>query len=224
MRKVVLAAFGLAVASSAAWAADLGAPSRRGGPPPPPAAIYQPAFTWSGFYVGVQAGYGWGDTEATSDPFAQSFDYSTDGWLGGAHAGFNWQASSFVIGVETDLELADLTGDGIGTLGSSHSTEIEWLGSLRGRLGYAVDRTLFYATGGLAYGDVAISGPGYSYSDTRTGWTAGAGIEHAFAPNTTARIEYRYTDLGSGDFSDGGVTDDSDVTFSAIRAGLSWKF
>ena len=80
-------------------------------------------------------------------------------------------------------------------------------------------------TGGVAFGKVEANVPGVgSASDTRTGWTAGAGIEHAFAPNTTARIEYRYTDLGSGDFSDGGVTDDSDVTFSAVRAGLSWKF
>ncbi len=228
VKKILLAAFGLAVTSSAALAADLGGgPVRRGGPPPPPPpVVYQNGFSWSGFYVGVQGGYAWGDTEAFSSPPDQSYDYSTDGFLGGAHAGFNWQANRFVIGIETDIELADISGSGAGTLGSDHSTEIEWLGSLRARLGLAADRTLFYVTGGLAYGDVAIAGPGYDFTETRTGWTAGAGIEHAFAfmPNTTARIEYRYTDLGSSDFSEGGVTDDSDVTFSAVRAGLSWKF
>jgi outer membrane immunogenic protein len=169
----------------------------------------------------VQTGYAWGDTDATSFAgLGDTYSYDTDGWLGGVHLGYNWQATNFVIGVETDIELADLSGSGIGTFGSVHSTDIDWIGSLRGRLGYALDRTLIYATGGLAYGDVAIAGPGYSDSETRTGWTVGAGIEHAFAPNTTARIEYRYTDLGSGDLG----FDDSDVTFSAIRAGLSWKF
>jgi outer membrane immunogenic protein len=169
----------------------------------------------------VQAGYAWGDTDATSFAgLGDTYSYDTDGWLGGVHLGYNWQATNFVIGVETDIELADLSGSGSGTFGSVHSTDIDWIGSLRGRLGYALDRTLIYATGGLAYGDVAIAGPGYSDSETRTGWTVGAGIEHAFAPNTTARIEYRYTDLGSGDLG----FDDSDVTFSAIRAGLSWKF
>jgi outer membrane immunogenic protein len=175
----------------------------------------------------VQGGFVWGDTEARSGPLAgfdQAYAYDTDGWLGGVHAGFNWQANRLVIGLETDLELADVSGSGVDTLGSAHTTDIDWLGSLRARFGIAADRTLFYLTGGLAYGDVAIAGPGYSYSSTRTGWTLGGGIEHAFAPNTTARLEYRYTDLGSEDFSSAGAIDESDVTFSAVRAGVSWKF
>jgi outer membrane immunogenic protein len=226
MRNVLLAALGLSMLAPAAWAADLGPPPRRGAAPPPP-VLYQPTFTWSGFYLGAQLGYGWGDTEASSGPlpgFNQSYAYSPDGWLGGVHAGYNWQASNLVIGLETDIELADISGSGVGTLGSGHTTDIDWVGSFRGRFGFAADRTLFYLTGGLAYGDVAIAGPGYGYSSTRTGWTLGGGLEHAFLPNTTARLEYRYTDLGSDDFSSPGAIDSSDVTFSAVRAGLSWKF
>jgi len=221
VRKIALAALGVALVSpSAAFGADLGPPPRPGAAPPPP-PIYQPVFSWSGLYVGAQIGYGWGDTDATS--FAgptETYSYDTDGWLGGVHAGFNWQANALVIGLETDIELADVSGSGIGSLGSRHSTAIDWLGSLRGRIGLAAGRTLFYATGGLAYGDVSVSGPGYSDTETHAGWTAGAGIEHAFSPTTTARIEYRYTDLGSNDLT----IDESDVTFSAVRLGLSFKF
>ena len=239
MRKVFLAGLGLACVSSAAVAADLGPYGRRSmKDTPPPAAYYQSPFSWTGFYLGAQAGYGWGTTDASSGPFGgpftQGYSYDTSGFLGGVHAGFNWQASQLVIGVETDLEASGMDGSGLGTLGFSHQTSIDWLGSLRGRVGVLMTpQTLLYLTGGLAYGGVSIdkaAGAGAatfaSYSDWRTGWTLGGGLEHAFSPGMTARIEYRYTDLGTVDFSSIGSNsiDRSDVSHSAVRAGLSFRF
>lgn len=220
-----------------AHAADLGPNRGRQTWNAPQSSYYPEAFRWSGFYAGVQAGYGWGSTTATSTTIApyswQSFDYGTSGGVGGVHAGFNWQSQRFVMGVETDLELSGISGSGLGTLGGGHITNVDWLGSLRGRLGYSMGQTLFYLTGGLAYGGVSVdrsAGAGFTpfigESAWKTGWTLGGGIEHAFTHNISARIEYRYTDLGQISYTNfpSNLSDTSDVTHSAVRAGLSFKF
>ena len=230
IRTLLPAALASVAMAVSAEAADLGPNGARSSWGPPPAAYYPAAFRWSGFYLGLQAGYGWGSTDATSSFLfpgtQQSFSYDLTGAVGGVHAGFNWQANSFVIGLETDIEASGIEGSGVGALGLGHATSIDWLGSLRGRLGYAAGNTLFYVTGGLAYGDVSVATPFIAASEWRTGWTAGAGIEHAFRPNITARLEYRYTDLGSVSYANGfaGVGESSDVTHSAVRAGLSFRF
>lgn len=228
----------LAISSFSGFAqsADLGPYDRRPDWRSPQPAYYPQAFRWSGFYAGIQAGYGWGNTDAVSTSVGgvqQSFSYSTTGAIGGVHAGYNWQVNSIVFGVETDLEASGMNGSGVGTLGAGHVTNIDWLGSFRGRLGFTTGNTLFYTTGGLAYGGISVDrsfGAGFTpftgASDWKTGWTLGAGIEHAFSPNITARIEYRYTDLGRFDYtsSAAGFTNSSDITSSAVRAGLSFKF
>lgn len=201
-----------------------------------PPANY-PAFRWSGFYAGLQAGYGWGGTDATSTTLTtnvqEAFSYNTSGGVGGAHVGYNWQVNNIVLGLETDLELSGIGGSSIGTLGGGHITNIDWLGSLRGRLGYAAGNTLFYLTGGLAYGGVSVdrswgaaTTPFVGASAWKTGWTAGAGIEHAFTPNLSLRLEYRYTDLGVINYTSlpANLNDSSDISHSAVRAGLSFKF
>lgn len=222
-------ALALLATTTSGVAADLGPYGARKSTKDFGAPSYAPAFSWSGFYLGLQAGYGWGTTEASTGTVAnlnQAYSYDSAGALGGVHAGFNWQAQQLVLGIETDLELSGLDGSGLGTQGSRHSSAIDWTGSFRGRAGFAADRTLFYLTGGLAYGDIAATGPDFTTSDWRTGWTLGGGIEHAFGQNWTARLEYRYTDLGSDKFSSTGINraESNDVSFSAIRAGLSWKF
>jgi outer membrane immunogenic protein len=227
----------VALAATAASAADLGPYDGRQTWRAPGAAYYPPAFRWTGFYAGVQAGYAWGDSNAsltTLAPFAfESFGYSTSGAIGGVHAGYNWQSGNFVFGIETDLELSGIEGSGRGSLGGAHATSIDWMGSLRARAGFTMGNTLLYLTGGLAYGDVsvdrssgALATPMMGKSDWQTGWTLGGGIEHAFTPNISARVEYRYTDLGGATFTSllGGGTDTTDVTHSAVRAGLSFKF
>jgi outer membrane immunogenic protein len=222
--------------ATASDAADLG-PYRGRQQWNAPAAYYPQAFRWSGFYAGLQGGYGWGGTDATSITLGagsgQSFSYSTSGAVGGVHAGYNWQSGSFVMGLETDLELSGIDGSGIGNFGGVHITNIDWLGSLRARAGIAAGSTLFYLTGGLAYGGISVdrtAGVGFvpftGDSQWKTGWTLGGGIEHAFTPNISARIEYRYTDFGQITYTSpsAGITDTSDVTHSAVRAGLSFKF
>lgn len=230
MRKIMAATVaGLTVLSSAASAADLGpyrGTSMKDAPPP---MAYARPFSWTGLYVGAQVGYGWGTTDAKSGPltgYNQTYSYDTDGWLGGVHAGYNWQTQNLVYGIETDIEATGISGTGVGSLGLGHNTDISWIGSTRGRLGIAYDRTLFYATAGLAYGDVKIDKGFASYSDVRTGWTVGAGVEHAISDRTTLRLEYRYTDLGSSSATIPAVNsiDKSSTDFHAIRAGVSFKF
>ncbi len=233
MKKIALAvAAATLLASGAASAADLAArPYTKA--PAPMAAVYN----WTGFYIGAQVGGIWGHTDAVSGPFPgafnQTYSYDLSGVTGGGHIGYNWQASNWVFGLEGDAEATSVRDSGIGTLGFFHQTKINWLASARARLGYAAGNTLLYVTGGAAFGDVEISkalAPGLVpfavYSDTRTGWTVGAGVEHMFTPNWTARAEYRYTDLGSTTFSSVPLNtqDRADITFHAVRAGVSYKF
>lgn len=219
-----------------AQSADLGPHGRNGYRAPQP-ATYPQAFRWTGFYAGLQAGYGWGGTDAVSTALsngqAEAFSYNTSGAVGGVHAGYNWQSGNFVLGVETDLELSGIGGSGIGTGSGGHVTNIDWLGSLRGRAGLVSGNTLFYLTGGLAYGGISVdrsAGAGFTpfigASDWKTGWTLGGGIEHAFTQNISLRLEYRYTDLGQITYTNpaSNLSDTSDISHSAVRAGLSFKF
>lgn len=191
------------------------------------------AYDWSGPYVGLQAGYGWKESQ---DPniVGKDFDYresqslDPDGAIGGAHFGYLFQSDSFVYGLESDLEFANMKDEmkmSATCCGYSNSYEIgelekkiDWLGSLRLRAGYAMDEVLFYATGGLAVGGVKLdanfNGPEVpdvyfdeTQKSTEWGWTLGAGLEYAFTDALSARIEYRYTDLSDIDINlrgDGG--------------------
>lgn len=218
------------------------------------ADIVEPAaFDWTGPYIGLQGGYAWGSNDlsanstdsgeititdtATIDGDDGSFDL--DGFIGGGHAGMNWQMDSLLLGIEGDIEYADLSdkvdilsADGRGGLVGQDEVELNWLGSLRLRAGFAADRALFYATGGLAVGGAkltASSEDGDEFADeneTRWGWTIGGGLEYAFTDDLSGRVEYRYTDLGSINVRDEGenVDDEADLVFHAVRAGLSWHF
>jgi len=138
---------------------------------PQPAYTPAQAWSWTGGYAGLIGGYGWGTVTG-------------NGWIGGAYAGYNLQTNqNLVIGVEGDLVATSKSGN-------------PWDGTFRGRVGYAWDRNLAYGTAGVAVGGVSSGG-----GSTRTGWTAGLGLERAFASNVTGRVEYRYTDLGSGNTS-----------------------
>ena len=228
MRKYLLAGAAVAAFSVGAQAADL--PSR--GVAPAPAPIYAaPIFTWTGFYVGLNAGYGFGGNKnvtiggsplitgsqlAGSVPFALGKE--RDGFIGGAQIGYNWQAGSFVYGLEADFQGADIKKSasacdpvgGCASVLTSVSTKLDWLGTVRARFGFAAfDRTLLYVTGGLAVGSSKLSGninefagAGNQFiasasSNARAGYTIGAGAEYAFSQNWSAKLEYLYYDLGS---------------------------
>lgn len=238
LRRLLPATLVVAATASGAVAADLG-PYDNGRQTwrAPRAAYYPPALRWSGFYAGVQAGYGWGTTDATSTALSsmgtEAFNYSTSGAIGGLHAGYNWQFNQFVLGLETDLESSGVKGSGIGTFSSGHSTSIDWMGSLRARAGFTTGNTLLYVTGGLAYGGVTVDRSAgaafkpFAGDDAwKTGWTLGAGVEHAFTRNISARLEYRYTDLGTVTYTNlpANLNDTSSISNSAVRAGLSFKF
>lgn len=192
-------------------------------------------FDWSGIYAGAQVGYAFGNADHQFSNGAPSGDSKPDGLLGGAHFGVLLQNGQLVFGVEGDIEYADVSGEFNNTLrDSAGSTEIGLQGSVRARVGYAMDRFLPYVTGGLAIADVdhgggpAHSGPCCGYSETAIGWTIGAGAGYAVTDSISARLEYRYTDYGS---KSGGLSPTfpsvkmtTDLQTHAIRAGVSFHF
>ncbi|ANY77062.1 hypothetical protein BB934_01545 [Microvirga ossetica] len=211
MKKILLSSVALLGLATGAMAADL--PSRAA-PAPMIAAV--PVFTWTGFYVGVNAGYGWNANDSITVG-GLTFDLDDEGgFVGGAQAGYNYQIGSFVVGLEGDIQYADFGGDdrfdfdGDGILDDDFNTS-DWFGTVRARAGVAFDRALIYATGGFAFADNA------------TGWTVGGGLEYAFTNNLSAKIEGLYVNLDQDD-NFPGLDLDNDAEFGVVRAGLNFRF
>jgi outer membrane immunogenic protein len=223
MRRVLLTSISLlALSVASATAADLprAAPAYK-------APVAAPVFNWTGGYIGINGGYGWG----TSDWGFFGADAKPSGGLVGLTLGYNWQGigSPWVFGLEGDINWSDMKGS-FANLVCPIGCEIknEWFGTVRGRVGYAVDRLMPYVTGGLAFGEVkaSINGIGTT-SDTNFGWVVGAGLEGALAPNWTAKIEYLYMDLGNtncGVLLCGPLANDIDFRANIVRAGVNYKF
>jgi len=229
MRVILFAAVALYSLAGAAMAADLS--SRRA--PPPAAYVPPPAlFGWSGFYVGLDIGYAWQNARAVNWTFGPAplvLSPNPKGVIGGGFLGYNYQLGAIVLGVEGDIEASGVSASG--PFGAKLSQNIR--GSARGRLGYALDRALFYATGGVTIGDVTFSAPLFpfpivaSVSATRAGWNVGGGLEFAFTPNWTGRLEYRYSDLGTASFAAPAVfvpANSVRIQDNAVRAGVAYKF
>jgi outer membrane immunogenic protein len=228
MRRVLLlmsAAALIAGAPAAALAADI---ARR--PAPPPVAVKAPplpVFDWSGFYVGVHGGYAWGDASINYPGFPSN-KFDANGWLLGGLVGVNYQVGQTVFGVEADINWADINGGTTCVPVGACEVSNSWLGTARARLGYAIDRFMPYVTGGVAFGDVEANVPGFGRaSDTRVGWTAGVGVEYAFAPNWSWKTEYLFVDLGKFDCGlPCGVGSPTNVKFDThiVRTGVNVKF
>jgi outer membrane immunogenic protein len=271
MKKVWVACVGLAMfGGSSALAADMAVKAR-----PMPAPIYD----WTGFYLGVSGGGIWSDPDITVDvsgpagpnstpaqnAIARSLGDRSVSWLAGVQAGYNYQmANKLLLGIEADISGTDLgTSQSITNLtpfiGRSRkdittmgSERLDWLGTVRGRVGYTgVDNLLVFVTGGLAYGGEKAtlgvsSAAGFgagpvpfnlvaSDSSVRVGWTVGAGAEvrlASFGPNWSVKGEYLYYDLGSDGLTvthtlvpPPGFTASSDNNFrgSLLRVGLNYK-
>jgi outer membrane immunogenic protein len=219
----------LAVAmASPSSAADLRAPLYKAPPPP----ILVAPFSWSGFYVGANAGYAWGKADLSSP--AGSFTTDTQhGYLAGITLGYNLQTGVWVWGVEGDVDYAWIKGNAVNTVGvgcaGGGGCDIKntFFATARGRIGYAWDRFLPYLTGGAAFGNSKISAPsGDSSTKTNIGWTVGAGLEYAFLGNWSAKAEYLYADLGNGtcDASICGVGVDYKIKTNIVRAGVNYRF
>ena len=267
-KKIALAAALAASFAGSALAADL--PSKK----VPVAA--PPVMSWTGFYVGANAGGAWsgnnsgnlqvyGGTPALSViPVGRQVSNSYGGFLGGGQVGYNYQLmQSFVIGAEADIQgmagsagTANFTGassaNGVTytTIGKT-SSNLQYIGTVRGRVGYLVMPTLLaYGTAGFAYGGVSSNvwlatggtdssggGGSLSYSNTQAGWTAGGGLEWMFLPNWSAKAEYLYYSLSNG-YASTGVTDTTSgsgywgygvgasrsYNGNIVRAGVNYHF
>jgi outer membrane immunogenic protein len=293
MKKILLAgSFAAAVAfSGAANAADMPVKAVYKAP------IAVATWSWDGWYVGAHVGYSWGKWDSTcafstqcfvSSPgsfsaatpagnlaavaafnasFTNTASPAVNGWVGGVHAGRNWQFHpNWVVGGEVDFDVTGerraqdaavsvsvIVGDSRLTLTQAIANEwkFNWFSTARGRLGWASDRSLFYATGGLAVGEVSYSttatstaiqttlggtvlaGPvtttlaALSQKQVRLGFAVGGGYERAFTDNIIGRIEYLYVDLGRHTFfanSVGGFDTDVRLRDHIVRGALSYKF
>jgi outer membrane immunogenic protein len=167
-------------------------------------------FNWTGFYIGGNAGWGWGSALGT-DP---------SGYIIGLQAGYNFQyASGLLAGVETDIAITGLEASN-----GTATVNLDYLGTVRGRLGYTMDRFLVYGTAGLAYGRGDVSVGGLSNKQTHFGWTIGAGVEAMIAPNITARLEYLYADLGRETYTTTLGPMRVGLDTSIVRMAMNYKF
>jgi outer membrane immunogenic protein len=192
----------------AANAADLRAPTYKA-----PAYVAPSAPSWTGFYVGLNAGYAFGDADWST--FAA--DPSPTGFLVGGTLGYNLQTGSWVWGIEGDMAWANID-DSVG----ARTSEIAWFGTARGRIGYAGWGSMMpYITAGAAFAGVENSIGPASTSETRVGWTAGVGLEYMVWTNWSMKFEYLYADLGTADAPGPSTVD---MNSHIIRAGLNYRF
>jgi outer membrane immunogenic protein len=177
---------------------------------------FAPAFSWTGGYIGIHGGYGWAEGDFVDSVGTTASD-DFDGGRLGAFVGYNWEMSSgFVAGIEGDVNYDWNDNDYAG--GFNAGTEFS--GSVRGRIGYAMDRTLIYAAGGWTATNGFVEGPGVDESETFHGWTVGAGVDYAFTDNMFGRLEYRYNDFGDKNVA--GINADFDQ--HVVNVGLAVKF
>ncbi len=224
MRGILLASAAAAVISAAslASAADLPRPLPQRMVTKAPPYVEQ-AFNWSGFYIGVNGGGGWG--HAWSD---LSGGMHTSGGVAGGTVGYNAQFGNWVLGFEGDVDWSDVGGSTSAAGCPGCSVQNNWLSTARGRVGYSVGHWLPYVTGGLAVGDVQASAPGFpGQTNTQVGWAAGAGVEYALSNNWSAKLEYLHVDLGRFDCNvNCGAAGTDNVSFhdNLVRGGINFRF
>jgi outer membrane immunogenic protein len=211
-----------------------------------------PVMSWAGPYIGLNAGAAWNHAEFSDDigslgssfafPVGSPFWSPTKaGFTIGGQAGYNWQTGNIVHGIEGDLNWADAKANAFfnpaGNL--TASTNLDWMGTVRGRLGVTYSQFLIYGTGGVAFahfsdawGYTALGGNAFVDNQIRVGWTAGGGVEYMLARNWTVRIEALYADFGTKSITvvnppgGGGSSYTSDFrhTVTTARAALNWKW
>ncbi|MBX9989720.1 outer membrane protein [Phreatobacter oligotrophus] len=218
MKLYAITAAALLGLASGAGAADLGSPRS-----PVAMAATAPAFNWTGFYLGGYLGGAWSTSRHDFSPFGTHGSVNQSGIIGGLTAGYNWQMNSLVLGLEADLGLSGLRN---ATTAFCCFTNQKWDSSLRGRAGFAVDRALFFVTGGLAVSGIQAGEPGFSVGNTvtRAGWTVGAGVEGALTPNWTVKAEYRYADYGRWVGYGGGLPHQVTLRSHSLRLGVNYLF
>jgi outer membrane immunogenic protein len=195
------------------------------------AAIY----TWTGFYIGGQAGAGLGHS-SWSDPVSGGTNLFTGGpgFVGGGQIGANYQWNVLVLGVEGDFNWAALKGNGSDFLGDTISTDTQWTSTVAARVGAAFNRLLIYGKGGAAFArdrstftDLAGNSAGNAF--TRTGWTAGAGLEYGITDDWSAKIEYDFLSFGAQPLNFTAVTpstyaSSATLNVQEVKAGVNFHF
>ena len=206
MKKIAIAVAALLMGSVSASAADLAARPYTKAPAPIVAA-----YNWSGFYVGLHAGY------ASSDPRfdfvtdghynnapGESFGFGVSGFMGGGHAGYNWQTSNIVFGLEGSISYTDLNRGGVISPffpgSDTFRTKQEWIATVTPRLGVTSGPVLFYVKGGVAFTELHTRIQDFAdyneRNDTKVGWTVGGGIEWMATSNWIVGVEGNYYDFG----------------------------
>lgn len=231
MRNFRLAALALPfVAVAPAQAADL--PNRGYAPPPAAVAPYAPpAFSWTGAYAGLNAGYGWGSLGNVGNA---TFG-KPSGFVVGGTLGYNHQFNQFVLGVEGDVNWTGMDSSSRTIVAPAstvvNTADVKWTGTLRARAGFALDRALLFVTGGYAgasvdtkFNDLTLA-VGGSESNWRNGWAVGGGIEYAFSRNISAKTEYLYSSFGSKTVFNGTpYVSRAELSTSLVRAGVNYRF
>ena len=221
---VIAASLATVILAPVAQAADLGGryKSMKDEPDYGP-----PRYLWTGLYLGAHAGYGWGTSRQTNTTtLVTTGDYDTDGFLGGGTIGYNFQSGQVVWGLETDISFSDVSGNSFVACAAGCTSSLDWLWTLRGRVGLDFNGWMPYVTGGLAVADgfVSTNGAGTS-SDTLTGWTIGGGLEVKLDRNWSVKAEYLFVDLGDmrNPVPGSPIRADFDE-LHIVRAGINYKF
>jgi outer membrane immunogenic protein len=195
-RIVLLAGVALAVltAANTANAADMSVPR--------PAMFFPPPFTWTGFYVGANLGGGWANGTLNDSFTGASLGNSSSGFVGGGQLGYNYQMGNFVLGAEWTIDGTSLNASRtVGALQGSANTN--WMTTVAARFGFAANNWLYYGKAGGGWANTSATltnlnnGAQVSASNTNSGWLVGAGVEWAFAPQWSTRIEYNYLGLNT---------------------------
>ena len=236
MKKFLLGTVAAVAMVTSASAADMAArPYTKA-----PMAVAQ-VLSWTGFYAGIQGGYGWGSSNEVfvgapnTAIFAGTQKYDTSGGFAGGDFGYNWQTGAMVLGLEGDYHWADISGrSGVinAGLGDTYFTKLRGFGDIKGRLGYAVGPALLFVSGGAAVGDLqhrydGVPGNVYVTNDTKWGYTVGAGVEYMFAQNWSGKLEYNYIDLGKSTIQYTAAPanrSEWNDTFHTIKAGINYHF
>jgi outer membrane immunogenic protein len=223
---LVAAALLSLVGVGAAAAADL--------PMKAPVMRVDPPFSWTGFYIGGYAGGLWGDkdwVEVVGPVPGGSIHPNYSGFIGGGQVGFNYQFDRWVFGIEGEWGGTNASGNTrcISSAAVTCGVELNWVAMLTGRVGFTVDRALIYAKGGGVWVQedypVAPGTPGaITLNNTRDGWTIGGGVEYAFTPNWSAKIEYNYLDLGTNRLNFAGAVEDITQRAHIAKIGLNYRF
>jgi outer membrane immunogenic protein len=241
MKNLFLVAASILAFSTTAHAADLPLPVKA----PVYAPLPEPVLTWAGSYIGILGGVarhdGSLDPNCANNIGCSTIDLARTGGTVGALLGHNWQQGSFVYGLEGDWSGLSGVRASEGNAALSTSFDVRWVATARGRAGLALDATLVYITGGLAFGrvDNSLTANGddgdltgiFIDNKTRLGWTAGVGVEHMLSPHWTVRGEWRYVDLGThdaqcthGNDACAGVHVNFSNTLMLGLVGLAYKF